>query len=120
MIFKHIDEKSEETSISSSKNSKQALKELNKDIYKPFPPNSLIKCYEVFEDKAKFYDVSKDEMIKNNIIGLLMYLDHPEIKDKIIHPLYLFLKFHKAISLYYNFEARNNNELITKLQDFFV
>lgn len=46
--------------------------------------------------------IVNEEKITPDIFGLINYFSAPNIRNKIRHPLFLALKFHRCVTLYYN------------------
>ena len=65
----------------------------------PFLPETLEKTYIKRENKKKN---DAEIQIINNFEGLYSYLTAPNIRHKVKHPLFLFLKFTECVKIYYN------------------
>lgn len=83
----------------SARNAKDLKKRHLSAFIETFSIESLVKDY-VKKEKKNFQIV--EETIENDLKGLYNYLTAPNIREKVKNPLFLALKFHKCVKMFYD------------------
>ncbi|KRX08142.1 hypothetical protein PPERSA_01687 [Pseudocohnilembus persalinus] len=83
-------------------------------FYELFPPEAFSK--QLVKRKKKEAE-SIQEQISADIVGFTNYFTAPNIRNKIKHPFFLAYKFSECVSMYYNkdvFQTENINNIVQK------